>query len=282
MPYIQQVGHAAHKNKNEEHSGAYWIVGLCLFYSLLSFFSLRPSDFIVEASQYQEDRSPNVYGLQRGGGRPLHRNHNNITNDYNNHTSYPSTSTATTTTTKATSSFNAPSHCTVVQLRAIQDMLPDSETIKMNTNCPDSSSWMMMEEDYSSSSPHNHLHRPLAVFVGCNKGLDAINALRMLSLNNPPAISIWCLNFPSTRTRFVVVLYVPTQKSIASKPCPAPIQNSTEPRIRWVGTNRFESIMPQYSIRITTPYSFPTPLWGQNIWGFLPVCKNDGNATVRT
>jgi FkbM family methyltransferase len=80
-------------------------------------------------------------------------------------------------------------------------MLPDSNTIKWSTNCPDST-WI---EDRTRNNgaaasakdlpilfePNHNQRTPLSIFCGCNKGMDAVNTLRMLSLNPKIDKEVW-------------------------------------------------------------------------------------------
>ncbi|KAL7576238.1 hypothetical protein ACA910_013718 [Epithemia clementina (nom. ined.)] len=90
--------------------------------------------------------------------------------------------------------------CTKDQMDILQHQLPPSlceSTAKrpwvnrcsfsFATRCPDHAQWLQRQyhqQQHSSSSLLTSSSQRSAIFVGCNKGMDALNALRMLS-NDP-------------------------------------------------------------------------------------------------
>lgn len=90
--------------------------------------------------------------------------------------------------------------CSDEQFRLVREMLPNQDEINWQTNCPDNT-WIHPIDNFvnvsSSSSSSLSLsttkttHQPLAIFVGCNKAMDAIDTLRFLSRNETYDKSVW-------------------------------------------------------------------------------------------
>ena len=72
---------------------------------------------------------------------------------------------------------------------------PTSNQLKWMTNCPSEISRSdLMMDSVDLPPPHNNTRRsntPSAIYVGCNKALDAVNTLRMLSLNATYDKGVW-------------------------------------------------------------------------------------------
>jgi FkbM family methyltransferase len=73
--------------------------------------------------------------------------------------------------------------CTQEQLDIVHEQLPDKGSLSRETSCPNAI-WIEKEFSRTSRIERNVTSKPLiAIYVGCNKGFDAVNTLRMLSSN---------------------------------------------------------------------------------------------------
>lgn len=75
--------------------------------------------------------------------------------------------------------------CSVSQKATIDTMIPDNDALRWETKCPDKT-WI--DSYFVLDRPSNYGLRqpnfpPLAIFAGCNRGFDALDALRMISWN---------------------------------------------------------------------------------------------------
>lgn len=68
--------------------------------------------------------------------------------------------------------------CSQVQMSHIREMLPSQKAIQQNTKCP-RASWA---NEGPWLTKFKQVNEPLvSIYVGCNKGMDAVNTLRMYS-----------------------------------------------------------------------------------------------------
>jgi FkbM family methyltransferase len=94
-----------------------------------------------------------------------------------------------------------PTQCTSEQLDMIEYQLPPKRCKKFAnkpwqnrcsfsyaTRCPKA---VWLEEFYRHEHIHNHNHKPIAIYVGCNKAMDAVNTLRMISSDTAFDKDVW-------------------------------------------------------------------------------------------
>ena len=81
--------------------------------------------------------------------------------------------------------------CTSGQLKLIARNLHSPERLQRFSNCPETSSWLF-SSDRTWLTRLKQPHDPLiAIYAGCNKGMDAVNTLRALSQNASIDKQIW-------------------------------------------------------------------------------------------